>query len=83
MGVPIGFEEKNKNLFLQALHEAGYYNSLVDAEKDTIFVSEPIAALLDYNESLNKDQTAMVFDFGGGTMDIVVMELKNMVNTKE
>jgi len=83
MGVPIGFEEKNKNLFLQALHEAGYYNSLEDAEKNTVFVSEPIAALLDYNESLNKDQTAMVFDFGGGTMDIVVMDLKNISNRNE
>jgi hypothetical chaperone protein len=36
---------------------------------------EPIAAALDYEQSLNQPQNVVIFDFGGGTLDIAVMRL--------
>jgi hypothetical chaperone protein len=39
------------------------------------FEFEPIAAALDYEQSMTKPQNVVIFDFGGGTLDIAVMRL--------
>jgi hypothetical chaperone protein len=39
------------------------------------FELEPIAAALDYELTLEKPQNVIIFDFGGGTLDIAVMRL--------
>lgn len=39
------------------------------------FELEPVAAALDYAQTLTRPQTALIFDFGGGTLDIAVMRL--------
>lgn len=39
------------------------------------YVAEPIAAGLHFASTLDRPQTALVFDFGGGTLDITVMRL--------
>jgi hypothetical chaperone protein len=51
----------------QAALEAGFQQ--VD------FEFEPVAAALDYERSLTRAETVLVFDFGGGTLDITIMRL--------
>lgn len=83
MGIPIGFTDECKNIYLNALTLAGFYNSYEESKSKTIFVSEPIGAVLDYNLTLNENKKIMVFDFGGGTLDIVVMQMNNIKNLNE
>jgi hypothetical chaperone protein len=52
---------------LQAAFRAGY---------ETVYLQpEPIAAALSYELTLDRPQNVLVFDFGGGTLDITVMRL--------
>ena len=39
------------------------------------FELEPVAAALDYEQSIPGPQNVVIFDFGGGTLDIAVMRL--------
>jgi hypothetical chaperone protein len=39
------------------------------------FELEPVAAALFYEQTLQKPQTALIFDFGGGTLDIAILRL--------
>jgi len=43
--------------------------------KNIEFELEPIGAALNYGINIKKDQTILVFDFGGGTLDICIMKL--------
>ena len=43
--------------------------------KQVDFEFEPVAAALDYEQSLTKPQNVVIFDFGGGTLDIAIMRL--------
>lgn len=83
IGTPIGFKDRHKELYLRALVKSGIYINSEDASKNTTFVSEPIAAVLNYNLSLKDDKRVMVFDFGGGTLDLVVMDMKNIIKNNE
>ena len=73
LGRPVKFSEsseqdhKAQETLRQAAHEAGF--------KEVDFELEPIAAALDYEQSLTKPQNVVIFDFGGGTLDIAVMRL--------
>jgi hypothetical chaperone protein len=73
LGRPVKFSEspeqdhKAQETLRQAAHEAGF--------KDVEFEIEPIAAALDYEQSMNKPQNVIIFDFGGGTLDIAAMRL--------
>jgi len=73
LGRPVKFSEspeqdhKAQETLRQAAQEAGFKN--VD------FEFEPIAAALDYEQSLAGPQNVVIFDFGGGTLDIAVMRL--------
>ncbi len=52
---------------LQAAFQAGY---------ETVYLQrEPIAAAYSYEASINAPQNVLVFDFGGGTLDLTVMRL--------
>lgn len=52
---------------LQAAFQAGY---------ETVYLQrEPIAAAYSYEASINTPQNVLVFDFGGGTLDLTVMRL--------
>ena len=42
---------------------------------DVDFELEPLAAALDYEQTLEKPQNVVIFDFGGGTLDIAVLRL--------
>jgi hypothetical chaperone protein len=73
LGRPVKFSEspeqdhKAQETLRQAAHEAGF--------KEVDFEFEPIAAALDYEQSIDKPQNVVIFDFGGGTLDIAVMRL--------
>ena len=54
---------------LQAAFRAGY--------ERVSFQYEPIAAAYSYETTLDKEQNVMVFDFGGGTLDLTIMRLGN------
>ena len=42
------------------------------------FELEPVAAALYYEMSLSRPQNALIFDFGGGTLDITILRLGDM-----
>lgn len=42
---------------------------------DVAFQYEPVAAALDYEQSLNAEKLVLIFDIGGGTSDISVIRL--------
>jgi len=73
LGRPVKFSEKPEldhkaqETLRQAAHEAGF--------KEVDFELEPIAAALYYEQSISKPENVVIFDFGGGTLDIAVMRL--------
>ena len=73
LGRPVKFSEfpeqdrKAQETLRQSAYEAGF--------KEVDFEFEPIAAALDYEQSISKPQNVVIFDFGGGTLDIAVMRL--------
>jgi hypothetical chaperone protein len=73
LGRPVKFSEspeqdhKAQETLREAAYEAGF--------KEVDFELEPIAAALDYEQSITKSQNVVIFDFGGGTLDIAVMRL--------
>lgn len=73
LGRPVKFSEspeqdhKAEETLRQAAYEAGF--------KKVDFELEPIAAALDFEQSILKPQNVVIFDFGGGTLDIAVMRL--------
>jgi hypothetical chaperone protein len=73
MGRPVKFSDDEKldrkaqDTLEQAALEAGF--------KQVSFELEPVAAALFYELSLNQPQNVLIFDFGGGTLDLTVMRL--------
>ncbi len=73
LGRPVKFSESTEQdhraqeTLRQAAYESGF--------KEVDFELEPIAAALDYEQSIGKAQNVVIFDFGGGTLDIAVMRL--------
>jgi hypothetical chaperone protein len=73
LGRPVKFsqtpelDQKAQATLHQAALEAGF--------KQVDFELEPVAAALYYELSLNKPQNVLIFDFGGGTLDLTIMRL--------
>lgn len=73
LGRPVQFspnkelDQKAQGTLQQAALEAGF--------KQVDFELEPIAAALYYELSLDKPQTVLIYDFGGGTLDLTIMRL--------
>jgi hypothetical chaperone protein len=80
LGRPVKFSEspeqdhKAQETLRHAAQEAGF--------KEVDFELEPIAAALDYEQSITEPQNVIIFDFGGGTLDIAVMRLGEPHNRK-
>ncbi len=76
MGRPVHFspdprlDAEAQSKLMDAAREAGF--------KHVEFELEPVAAALYYEQSLDKPQTALIYDFGGGTLDITVVRLGNL-----
>ena len=73
LGRPVKFSEddeldqKAQNTLLQAAIEAGF--------RQVDFELEPVAAALYYELSLSRPQNVLIFDFGGGTLDLTIIRL--------
>lgn len=73
LGRPVKFSEspeqdkKAEEILRQAAYEAGF--------REVDFELEPVAAALAYEQTIAEPQNAVIFDFGGGTLDIAVMRL--------
>ena len=73
LGRPVKFSnilEQDRNAeetLRQAAQEAGF--------KRVSFEFEPVAAALYYERTLTKPENVLIFDFGGGTLDITIMRL--------
>lgn len=79
LGVPVQYGDIQKNILIEALHKAGYYNSMSEASEKTEFVSEPVAVAVHYGLNTTDNKTVMVFDFGGGTLDFAIVNLRDQV----
>ena len=60
-------DQKAQNTLHQAALDAGF--------RQVDFELEPVAAALYYELSLSKPQNVLIFDFGGGTLDLTIMRL--------
>lgn len=73
LGRPVHFaadpehDQLAQSRLLQAAFRAGYERVYLQPE--------PIAAAYNYETTLDKPQNVLVFDFGGGTLDLTVMRL--------
>lgn len=67
VAVPIGFSSKKKNNVRKAAIKAGI--------KVLMFVSEPTAAYCSRLAEMRKYHNVAVFDWGGGTLDVVVLRI--------
>lgn len=82
MGVPVQYGDIQKNILKKALVLAGFYKDESDADFYTEFVSEPVAVAVHYGLKLEKNTNVLVFDFGGGTLDIAVMNLQKQIGNE-
>ena len=83
MGVPVSFGDLQKDVLKQALVKSGFYTNMTEANSRTEFVSEPLAVAVDYAEKITEDRNVMIFDFGGGTLDVAIMNLKYNIAVNE
>lgn len=80
LGRPVKFsnkieqDRKSEETLRQAAYEAGF--------KDVRFEFEPVAAALYYELTLQHPENVLIFDFGGGTLDITIMRLGDPRNRK-
>lgn len=79
MGVPVQYGDIQKDVLKSALVKAGYYQNKAEANRFTEFVSEPVAVAVHYGLNVTDNKTVMVFDFGGGTLDLAIVNLKEQV----
>src|SRR5574344_135361 len=69
VAIPIGFTSKEKECLRKAAQNAGF--------EITMFVSEPTAAFCCNYSQLRDQNNIAVFDWGGGTLDISILNVKN------
>ena len=71
VSVPYDFDDAAKKATMRACELAGLSDKLI------CLIEEPKAAALAYNfrKQLNLDEKIMVFDFGGGTLDITIFHI--------
>lgn len=80
LGRPVKFSEDAErdrmaeDTLRQAAYQAGF--------KQVSFELEPVAAALFYELTLEQPQNVLIFDFGGGTLDITIMRLGDPLHRK-
>ncbi len=73
LGRPVRFSDdpqrdrRAQEALAEAARQAGF--------RSVEFELEPVAAALFYERTLRRPQDALIFDFGGGTLDITIMRL--------
>ena len=69
MAVPVGFSPKKKMKLREAAQNAGI--------KVETFISEPTAALVSNYAKMRMFKNVVVFDWGGGTLDVAVLHIES------
>lgn len=69
LGRPVHFVGNNDEAAQAKLKKAAQNAGF----KEIAFELEPVAAALSYGVEVKENQTAMIFDFGGGTLDISIV----------
>jgi hypothetical chaperone protein len=64
------YDQRAEERLRRAARAAGF--------QEVSFELEPVAAALHYERSIDEPQNVVVFDFGGGTLDITVMRVGNL-----
>ena len=73
LGRPVKFSEdpqkdrQSQETLRDAALAAGFH--------EVVFELEPVAAALFYEQALSQPQNVLIFDFGGGTLDIAILRL--------
>lgn len=73
IGRPVHFspnpeiDQRAQDILQQAAQQAGF--------QQVNFELEPVAAALDYELQLKKPEKVLIFDFGGGTLDLTILRL--------
>jgi len=70
IGRPVNYVGNNNELAIARMTEAAQKAGFLEV----IFEYEPIGAAYDYGISVKKAHTSLMFDFGGGTLDLTVMK---------
>ena len=65
--VPANFEDLQKNKIKKAAQKAGL--------KVELILEEPTAAAIAYGYEKSRSQTILVYDLGGGTFDVTILEI--------
>lgn len=73
IGRPVTFVGENDELAEKQLRNAGRMAGFTEVELQL----EPIGAAYDFSASTTKPQKVLVFDFGGGTLDLSVVTFPN------
>ena len=77
LGRPVHFAHDAEH---DKLAQARLLTAAFDAGYEKVsFQYEPIAAAFSYETTLDSEQNVLIFDFGGGTLDITVMRLGDPV----
>ena len=79
LGVPVQYGDIQKGVLKSALVKAGFYETETEADQKTEFVSEPVAVAVHYGLKVTDNKTVLIFDFGGGTLDLAIVNLKEQV----
>lgn len=70
VGVPVGFSDIGREKIIEAVEEAG----LVSARSVSL-VHEPLSVALTYGAETRAPRRVLVFDNGGGTVDMTVLDI--------
>jgi len=79
IGRPVKYVGGNEQLAMERMEEA----AKIAGFDEVVFEYEPVGAAYDYGVSVNETQICLIFDFGGGTLDISIVkfpERKILVN---
>lgn len=82
VGMPVDYPDGCKTVMLEALCKAGIYQHIHEAKKQTLFLPEPVAASLTYTPNISGRENVFMFDFGGGTLDISIMDLHSRTDSE-
>ena len=74
LGRPIRFNDDDDKADLQAQQQLELI-ARNQGFKNIVFQYEPVAAVLNYEQSINKEEIALVIDIGGGTSDFSIIRL--------
>jgi len=75
LGRPVSFANSDTGADSKRAEDRLRHAAEMAGFRDIAFEMEPIAAALHYELTVDKPQNIVIFDFGGGTLDITVMRI--------